>query len=209
MSTRRADIRGLIFGRVLFVTGKGGVGKTSVAAAFARLAAAQGRRTVVVEVDSQQPQLNAIFETEVGYVPKAVDDNLFVANIDWENALHEWLERMIPAGRIVDMILRNPMVRLFLNATPGNTEVVTFSKLTWLAEEFDLVVVDLPASGHATALLSSPLRVMELFKVGPIFQRAREAQALLESEQTHVVLVALPEEMVVNETVETFRKLAK
>lgn len=208
-TSRRPDVRALVFGKVLLITGKGGVGKTSVAAAFGRLAAAQGRRTLVVEVDSQRPQLAAIFDTPVTYQPTRVEDHLYVANIDWENALHEWLERVVPAGRIVDMILRNRMVRLFLNATPGNTEVVTFSKLTWLAAEFDLVVVDLPASGHATALLNSPLRVMDLFKVGPIHQRALEAQRLLESKGTHVVLVALPEEMVINETVETFARLRK
>ena len=138
-----------------------------------------------------------------------VADKLFISNIRWEEALHEWMERVIPSRRIVDMVLSNRLVNLFLNATPGNTEVVTFSKLVWLSQEFDLVVVDLPASGHATALIHSPLRVMDLFTVGPIFQRAEEAQALLTAEGSHVVLVALPEEMVINETVETWTKLRR
>ncbi|MCB9744595.1 MAG: AAA family ATPase [Alphaproteobacteria bacterium] len=209
LDPQRPGVRELVFGRMVLVTGKGGVGKTSVAAALGRLAAAQGRRTLVVEVDSHQPSLSAVFDAPCAYAPTQVADRLYISNIRWEEALHEWMERVVPSRRIVDMVLGNRLVNLFLNATPGNTEVVTFSKLVWLSQEFDLVVVDLPASGHATALVASPLRVMDLFTAGPIFQRAEEAQALLTASSTHVVLVALPEEMVINETVETWTKLRR
>lgn len=201
------DIADLVYGRVVFVTGKGGVGKTSVSAALARLAAAQGRRVLLVEVDSQRSALSPLFGVDVGYEPVKAADNLWLCNIDWYNALHEWIERVVPSRRVVDLILDNRIVRLFLDATPGNREVVTLSKICWLKPDYDLVVVDLPASGHATALMHSPGRTLELFRVGPIYQRSLESQALLRAAGTHLVLVALPEEMVVNETVETWRKL--
>lgn len=193
----------------MLVTGKGGVGKTSVSAALGRLAAAQGRRVCLVEADSQQSVLAGIFGRTVGYEPKQVAENLYACNVTWYEALHEWVERVVPSRRIVDAILDNRMVRLFLDAVPGNREVVTLSKITWLSEEFDLVIVDLPASGHATALMQSPKRTMRLFDVGPLHQRSMESQRLLEDPRTHLVLVALPEEMVINETVETHAILRK
>ncbi|MBK9365629.1 MAG: hypothetical protein IPN01_04815 [Deltaproteobacteria bacterium] len=148
-----------------------------------------------------------MFAAKARYEPVEVQPNLFIANLDWLNALKEWVERVIPAKRIVERILENHIVQLFLDATPGNREVVTLSKLVWLSGEFDLVVVDLPASGHATAMLRTPQEVMNLFTAGPLHQRGLEAQALLESPTTHLVLVALPEEMVVNETLETYNKV--
>lgn len=209
MTQQAFDIADLIFGKVVLVTGKGGVGKSSVTAALGRLAAAQGRRVCLVEADSQQSVLAGIFGTPVGYEPKQVAENLYACNVTWYEALHDWVERVVPSKRIVDMILDNRLVRLFLDAVPGNREVVTLSKITWLSEEFDLVIVDLPASGHATALMQSPQRTMRLFNVGPLFTRSQESQALLEHACTHLVLVALPEEMVVNETVETWQTLNK
>lgn len=208
-ASKAPDIAELVYGRVVLVTGKGGVGKTSIAAALGRLAAAQGRRTLVLELDSQHPSLNAIFNTRASYEPVEVSPKLWVANLDWLNALKEWVERVIPARRVVDRILENHIVQLFLDATPGNREVVTLSKLVWWSAEFDLVIVDLPASGHATALLRTPQEVMGLFHVGPLYQRALEAQQLLEAPGTHLVLVALPEEMVINETEETLRRVRR
>lgn len=207
MTQQAFDIADLIFGKVVLVTGKGGVGKSSVTAALGRLAAAQGRRVCMIEADAQQSVLSGIFGTEVGYEPKRVAENLYACNVTWYEALHDWVERVVPSKRIVDMILDNRLVRLFLDAVPGNREVVTLSKITWLSQEFDLVIVDLPASGHATALMQSPQRTMRLFNVGPLHARSVESQQLLEHPGSHLVLVALPEEMVVNETVETWQTL--
>lgn len=207
MTSPSFDIADLVFGRVVLITGKGGVGKTSTAAALGRLAAAQGRRVCIVEADAQRSALGPLFGAEVGYEPVQVAPNLSICNVTWYEAMHEWIERVVPSARIVDMILANRLVRLFLDATPGNREVVTLSKLTWLRDDFDLLIVDLPASGHAMALMASPSRTLSLFRVGPLHARSVESLAMLESADTHLVLVALPEEMVVNETVETFTYL--
>lgn len=203
------DIADLVFGRVVLVTGKGGVGKTSVSAALGRLAAAQGRRVLIVEADAQRSALGPLFGADVSYEPVEVAENLSICNVTWYEAMHEWIERVVPSARIVDLILANPLVRLFLDATPGNREVVTLSKLVWLREDYDLIIVDLPASGHATALMRSPGRTLSLFRVGPLYQRSTESLSMLRRPDTHLVLVALPEEMVVNETVETYTTLKR
>ncbi len=201
------DIADLVYGNLILVTGKGGVGKTQVAAALGQLAAAQGRRTAIVEVGDQTPSMNRVFSADIGYEPSAVTENLWALNLDWAAALREWIERVVPIKRVVKLILENALVRRFLDATPGNREVVILSKLVWLCQQYDLVVVDMPASGHAASLMAAPHRMLELFRSGPIADRGRDALKLLARDNTHMVLVALPEEMVVNETIETWRKI--
>jgi len=191
------------------VTGKGGVGKTSTSAALGWLAAAQGRRVVVVEIGDQRPSLSGIFNVDIGYEPIEVSPNLSLMNIDWQGALSEWVHQMIPAGRVVEMILENHIVRRFLDATPGNREVVILSKLVWLCQQFDLVVVDLPASGHAASLMAAPHRMLTLFRTGPLYDRGRAALELLSAPGTHLVMTAIPEDMVINETIETWNKIRK
>lgn len=197
----------LVYGKLVLVTGKGGVGKTTVSAAIAQLAAAQGRKTLLVEFDNQHPSTTAIYGQAPTYEPRSVAPDLYVANLDWMNALAEWVERVVGIRRVVGMILKNRMVQRFLDATPGSREVVLLSKLVWLCEEYDLVVVDLPASGHAVSVLQIPWMVMRLFATGPIRQKGEEAKALLGDPGTHLVMVAIPEEMVVTETLETWARL--
>jgi anion-transporting ArsA/GET3 family ATPase len=101
------------------------------------------------------------------------------------------------------MVLANEVVQAFLNVAPGNRETGVLAKLGWLCEEFDLVVVDLPASGHAVSLLEAPGMMLRLFPTGPIHDAGQKAQAMIERDGCHLVLVCLPEEMVINETLET------
>ena len=197
----------LIYGRLLLVTGKGGTGKSSVAAAFGRLAAAQGRKTLVVEIDAQNPAMKAIYGVEPTYKPLQVAPNLYVANLDWMTNLADWVSKVVPGGRVVKLVLQNPLVRAFLEVAPGNRETVALSKIGWLVEDFDLVVVDLSASGHALAMLEVPNTMVGLFPSGPIRKEGERAIELLSEPSTHLVLVGLPEDMVVNETIETFEAI--
>lgn len=203
------SIDSLLAHRLLMVTGKGGTGKSTFAAAFGRLAADRGRRTVVVEVDVQRPSLGSIYGVTSRYQPVQVAKNLSICNLDWHNALEEWLERTVPGQRVVKLILHNPIVSTFLDATPGAREVVILSKIATLTEQFDMVVVDMPASGHALGVLRVPTLAMRLMAAGPIRKRAEELQALFGRRDVGLVLVALPEEMVVNETVETWANVRR
>ncbi len=203
------DVPTLLRSRVLFVSGKGGVGKTSISAALGRLAAAQGRRTLVLEVDNQHPTLPVLFGRPTAYEPSEVEKNLAIANIAWAPALEDWIESIVSMRRLVRLIMKNRVVSLFLQVTPGARDLVMLWRTMELARKFDLVIVDMPASGNAVAMLTVPLTAERLFPAGPIRRCAEELLAMYTRPDTRMLLVALPEEMVVNETMETYAKLGR
>ncbi|MFN7143217.1 MAG: ArsA-related P-loop ATPase [Myxococcota bacterium] len=207
MSLPAADSAQLFRSRVLFVSGKGGTGKTSVAAAIGRLAAAQGRKTLVLELDNQRPSLTGIFGTKPTYAPIEVGRNLSIANVEWVEALGDWLEAIVNLPRVVRLIMKNHIVNVFLEATPGARDLVVLWRVMSLARNYDLVVVDMPASGNATAMLSVAFTARRLFEQGPIRRCADDLVNLYAQADTRLVLVSLAEEMVVNETIETTRKV--
>ncbi|MBN1337034.1 MAG: hypothetical protein JXB39_13835 [Deltaproteobacteria bacterium] len=200
-------VRDVLDARLLFVTGKGGTGKTTVALALARLAASEGRRVVLVEVDSHRPTLASWLDLETAYGPVPAGPGLDVANVTWLDALVDWLTGIVPVQRIVRLILTNRMVHLFLDVTPGSREVVLLARIEALLGSYDQVVVDLPAAGHAVSFLKVPQQSASLFPSGPLRRTLDGLVLLLSRPDTQVVLTALPEEMVVNETVETWVRL--
>lgn len=207
MPDDRAEIAGLLAGRLVLVTGKGGTGKTTFASALAALAASEGRRVLLAEVDAQRPSLPAIFGAGGSWEPVSVRPNLDVANLTWQEALGAFLERVVPSRRVVSAVLANPALARFLDFTPGSRELVTLSAVEQHTGRYDLVVVDMPASGHALSLLDVTRSALGLFRSGPIRQRAGQLRDRILHIDTHVVLVALPEEMVVRETIETAERL--
>ena len=108
---------------------------------------------------------------------------------------------------MVRMVLSNSLIQTFLKVAPGNRETVALSKIGWLMNDFDLVIVDLPASGHAVTMLEAPHTMVGLFSSGPIRSEGLNALQMLKADTTHLILVSLPEEMVINATIETFQKL--
>ncbi|MBX2797247.1 MAG: AAA family ATPase [Myxococcales bacterium] len=204
-----AILRDLLGARLVLVTGKGGTGKTTFSAALALLAAAKGRKVLLAEIDSQRPALTPVFGQAPTFDGVAVTEHLTVANLTWQDALQAFLRKLVPSRRIVKLILTNRVVSRFLDFTPGSQEIVTLSALGERVESYDLVVADMPASGHAFSLLDITRSAMGLFRSGPVRTRASELRALLIEPSTRVALVGLPEEMVVNETIETYAKLDK
>jgi anion-transporting ArsA/GET3 family ATPase len=203
--------------RLLYVTGKGGVGKTTVAAALGVAAAEAGRRTIVCEV-ADQDRVSRAFRRE-GVVPETevqLADNLWAITIDPSRALEEWLAKQV-GGVGLKVLARSSAFQYFVAAAPGAKELITVAKVWELTQPsrwdrrnrtYDLVVVDAPASGHGLAMLTTPRTFGEIARVGPIRRQAFRVRDLLaDSERTGYVAVALPEEMPVNETLELERKL--
>jgi anion-transporting ArsA/GET3 family ATPase len=201
----------LLAKRLLVVTGKGGVGKTTVAAALGLLAARAGLRTIVAEV-ARRSDVTSAFERE-GSKPFAevrLARDLFHISIDPQDALEEYLRDQLPAGPLVDILKRSRMFGLLAAATPGMRELLTVGKLWELAQldrrtpgagPYDLVVVDAPATGHGVAILSAPRTFAAAAGAGPIARQGKIIDATIsDPEQTGVVAVARAEELAVTET---------
>lgn len=196
--------------RLLFVTGKGGVGKTTAAAALALLAAARGKRTLVGEVDAKGNLADFFSVPPTVFRPREVQPGLFAMSMDTEESLKEYLTLQLKLPMMARM---GPMARIFdfvATAAPGVREVLTVGKFLWEARQrnYDLVVVDAAASGHVVSQLSAPQSINELVSVGLIRQQTGWMIDYLDDPAlTGLCIVATPEEMPVNETVELARRV--
>ncbi|MBF6621210.1 MAG: hypothetical protein ITG02_13400 [Patulibacter sp.] len=200
--------------RLLLVTGKGGTGKTTVAAALALLAARSGKRVLLAEIAGER--LSALFaHRPVGHHETPVGDGISLLSIDPIAAAHEFLRSQV-GGAVHRLMFQNRLFDVTMTAAPGLREVCTMDRI-WDAARadrgrrkptYDLVIVDAAATGHAMAMLRSPTTYANLARGGPIRKRADEIGALIRDERrTAVVLGALPEETPVNETLETAAQL--
>jgi anion-transporting ArsA/GET3 family ATPase len=196
--------------KILFVTGKGGVGKTTIAASLALLAAQQGKRTLVGEVDAKG-NLADFFEIgPTSFKEREVAPGLFAMSMDTEESLKEYLSLQLKIPLVARL---GPLARTFdfvANAAPGVKEILTIGKFLWEVRErsYDLVVVDAVATGHITGQLAAPQAIQELVQVGLVRDQTGWMLDILgDAQQAGVVIVAAPEEMPVNETLELAERL--
>jgi len=196
--------------RLLFVTGKGGVGKSTIASALGLLGARHGRRTLVCEFDAKGNLADFFSIGETGFDPVEVQPNLHVMSMDTEQSLNEYLKLQMKLPRIARV---GPLARsldFVANAAPGVKEIVTVGKVVYEVRErhFDLVVVDASASGHIVGQLSAPQAIGELVQVGLVREQTHWiADMLADPQTTGVVIATLAEEMPVSETLELTERL--
>src|SRR3954454_9051385 len=200
---------------LIYVTGKGGVGKTTVSAALGLAAAQRGRRAIVCEL-AEQHHMSSMFSAVGSDREVQLADDLFAISIDPQAALEEWLGKQV-GGAALKVLLRSQAFQYFVAAAPGAKELITISKVWEIAQgkrwtksnrTYDTVVVDAPASGHGLAMLRTPSTFGDIARVGPIQRQAYKVRdTLRDRSRTGYVAVALPEEMPVNETLELEGKM--
>lgn len=196
--------------KLIFVTGKGGVGKTSVASALGLLAARRGKRTLVCEVDTKGDLSEFFGVGPLRFESTEVRSNLHAMSMDTEESLREYLRLQL---RVPLLAKLGPLARTFdfiANAAPGVKEILTVGKLTYEVRErhFDLVVVDASATGHVVGQLGSPVAINELVKVGVVRNQTDwMIDILTDPASTGVVVVTVAEEMPVSETLELIERL--
>ncbi len=196
---------------LVVVTGKGGVGKSTVAAALGLAAARRGLRTIVAEVAARDDVSRALAGSGTRpFEERAVADNLFHISIDPEKAMEEYLVDQLPVRALAEVLTSSRLFTYLAAATPGMRELLTMGKVWELAQgrrrtpgarPYDLVVLDAPATGHGVAVLAAPRTFADAARVGPVARQGRTIHAMVaDPGRTGVIAVATAEEMPVNET---------
>lgn len=200
--------------RLVVVTGKGGVGKSSVAAALARAASAAGRRVLAVEIG--RGGLGRLLGVEApGTEPVPVDRNLFCVAVEPEAALADMVHGMLRLGVLARRLLQSATFQIVAAAAPGLPEYLVLHRLAgWLdarrfgRRQWDLLVVDAPASGHSLPLLTAPRTLGALARLGPVADFLTRIERVLgDPAATAIWIVTTPEELPVRETIELHQAL--
>ncbi|MDX6573495.1 MAG: hypothetical protein QOC86_2651 [Gaiellales bacterium] len=197
--------------RLVVVTGKGGVGKSTVSFALGLAAAARGKRAIVCEVASQENASRLFNRGEVGFNEVEMAENLWSISIDPDESMREYVLLQLKVKAARDMLFRSKLFNYLAAATPGLKELVTIGKIWELAQGderkvkkgrvYDTVIVDAPATGHGVGFLQTPRTFAGIARVGPIHSQAETLDAFItDHSQTGVAIVSLPEEMPVNES---------
>ena len=202
----------------MIVTGKGGVGKSTVALALALAAARRGKRTILCEVSAQEHLSRVFHRAEVGFHEVEMAENLWAISIDPDESLREYVLLQLKVKAMRDLLFKSRIFTYLAAATPGLKELVTIGKIWELALEdrkvkqgrnYDLVIVDAPATGHGVGFLQTPRTFANVARVGPIRQQAEILDKFIRNrKRTGMAVVTLPEEMPVNETAKLERDLA-
>jgi anion-transporting ArsA/GET3 family ATPase len=194
--------------RLVFVTGKGGVGKSTVAIVLGLIAARRGLRTIVAELHSQERVQDTFAHHGSRFSELELVPGLFTISIEAEYAMEEYLR--VKAGPLGRAVASSRVFQALAMATPGMRELLSVGKVWELAQlhrrtrgaaPYDLVIVDAPATGHGVGILRTPRTFADIARVGPIAHQGRQiAATIYDRKLTAVVVVATPEEIPVNET---------
>lgn len=210
----------LVQRRLIIVTGKGGVGKTSLTAALARHYAGEGRRVLAAEIvpnASTPSQLALAFGCRApGEEPIVIEPNLSLALVTPTSGHHRFLQDALPLKLLADTAMRSQALKKFLTAAPGFSDMGVMYRMLDLMKRpnpsgghaYEIVLLDSPATGHALALAQIPEFLIRVIPGGPIRRVAEEGLAVLTDPRiTGTIIVTLPETLPVTEALELHRGL--
>ena len=202
--------------RFIFVTGKGGVGKTTVSAALARALARRGKRVLIALCNAKE-RVSAMFASPaVGPDIVSVAPGIWAVNIEPEHAFEEYGRMVLKVPGLYRVVFHNKYIRSFLPAVPGLSEWAMLGKAWFHTTEvdergqprFDVVLLDAPATGHGLDMLRVPKVIVEIVPPGILRRDAELAWKMFtDPQKTAVVVVSLPEELPVTETLELIRSV--
>jgi anion-transporting ArsA/GET3 family ATPase len=212
------DVERLLTRRLLFVTGKGGVGKSTIAAALGLLAARRGMRAIVCELSARGDVPRVLGVDAEGVGEQELTPSLWWTAIDPERAMEEYLTDQLPVRALAELLARSRTFGYLAAATPGLRELLALGKAWDMAQHerragvgpsYDMVVVDAPATGHALGFLASPRTFANVAQVGPVARQAERIRSTLcDSSVTGVVAVTTPQEAAVTEALTLRERLA-
>lgn len=203
--------------RVLILAGKGGVGKSVLAAALGWMGAREGKRILLVEMDTVET-LPGLLGSPGGptYTEIPLAPNLSCLHVDGRSGLEEYLQLVLKSRRLAGRIFRSPLYQYFVNVAPGLKELMAVGKIWDLEHQtlpgtgrprYDLFIVDMPATGHAVSYLRMPMAAVSTLKRGFVHREAQKVADLLQDpRKTSFNIVTLPSEMPVTEALELYEK---
>jgi len=200
--------------RVLFITGKGGVGKTTVATAIALLGRRQKKRVLMVQLNP----ISSLPDSSLAQAkPQRGRWGFWVVRIDPQRALEEFLHGLLRFRFLSRRLLSSTTFQLVTAAAPGLEAFLALTRiLEWEKARhplrgkpvYDLIIVEAPATGHSLSFFQVPTSLLNLASVGPFANTLKQLSTLLAAQQkTALLLVTSPEEMAVNEAVEAYQHL--
>jgi len=205
----------LLARRILIVLGKGGVGKSTLSAALARLAAMSSARALIMECDARAP-LAATFGVESSFVPAQVADNIFLMTLDGRAALEEYLRLVVPGRVLLKAVFASRLYQFFVQAAPGLRELMMLGKVYYEATRDratpparQIIILDAPASGQAMSLLKMPSAARATFGESIVGKESRTIAHMIRDRRTcAIVQVTTADGLSISETIETHAQLS-
>ncbi|MCX7944158.1 MAG: AAA family ATPase [Deltaproteobacteria bacterium] len=195
--------------KIFFVTGKGGTGKSTLVVALGRLSSIK-QKTLIIDFDNKRSTIREILKCQsISTEPIKISDSLYFSHIEPEDALKFYLNSYLKSEFLINLALNLKPLRTFYNALPSAKEMLITYYIVHLIKHYDFekIFIDMPASGHAELFFKIPYSAKGIFSRGPVIDIIDEMHMWLYSnEKSGIIQVALPEDVVISETMEYYDK---